>query len=752
MKTLLFKKKAILFIIFFTFFSVSSSLFADEKVLTSQADFQNGMYQNTFYDSQENGIKLQSGQTEGVYESQVFDLGTDADFDSFSWMTSFPVYEDLPDRNGSDTIYQSDNISMNGNILLFHFENPNGGSIVDFNAIDYSGNGNDSENCNLDCPENTDGIIEDGRYFSNKRFFRIKNNQSLNPQNSDFTICHWFKMDALSGADNILYNKERHYEAAIRSGRYYQYAWQPHWNWDGGSSFRVDANKWYFACVVYDHSKQYLYKNGQLVYSRNQTGDIGSNNNDLCLGGRGSTCQSSPLEKGTIDEFSIWNRALSADEIQSIYKRGVSKISIELRSCDDPQCLGENYQTISLPINGGKSSEPSVRVHLLRNRYFQFRLRFRSFDENVKPLLTKIQFSYRPVNHPPTDIRLSTNDINENVQSGTTIATLSAVDQDPRDTHTYFLVNGQGSEDNNLFQISGNQLKINFTPDYENPVDQGDGLHNNTYSIRVRTLDQNRESFEKSFILRVIDVDEDKPQISLKGDNPFTLFVGENYVEPGYVATDLQDGDITYRVQINGNVDSQKTGTYILIYSVSDNAGNIASVTRTVIVKNKRRKGGTKRVSEKEVKRIFSSYKQQEKQKKEDNFSSSSQCLFLNQNLKKGYRDGIISPFGKKIYEVKTLQKILSKLEYKVGPIDGIFGEQTENAVKSFQEDNKLSRDGIVGEKTRKKINNQMQIFCSSQKKDKDRVKETPQRDKESILKEIDSLIQKILELRKLLS
>lgn len=50
--------------------------------------------------------------------------------------------------------------------------------------------------------------------------------------------------------------------------------------------------------------------------------------------------------------------------------------------------------------------------------------------------------------------------------------------------------------------------------------------------------------------------------------------------------------------------------------------------------------------------------------------------------------------------EVKYLQqKLYSKL-YNVGPIDGIFGRQTEQAVKEFQAENGLIADGIVGRRT----------------------------------------------------
>ena len=50
--------------------------------------------------------------------------------------------------------------------------------------------------------------------------------------------------------------------------------------------------------------------------------------------------------------------------------------------------------------------------------------------------------------------------------------------------------------------------------------------------------------------------------------------------------------------------------------------------------------------------------------------------------------------------EVRYLQqKLYSKL-YNVGTIDGIFGDNTQRAVREFQGENGLNVDGIVGRNT----------------------------------------------------
>lgn len=55
--------------------------------------------------------------------------------------------------------------------------------------------------------------------------------------------------------------------------------------------------------------------------------------------------------------------------------------------------------------------------------------------------------------------------------------------------------------------------------------------------------------------------------------------------------------------------------------------------------------------------------------------------------------------------EVRSIQQKLKNLGYDVGSVDGDFGKSTENAVKAFQERNKLRADGIAGLQTINRLN-----------------------------------------------
>ena len=82
--------------------------------------------------------------------------------------------------------------------------------------------------------------------------------------------------------------------------------------------------------------------------------------------------------------------------------------------------------------------------------------------------------------NPPTDLILSaTTTINENVAPNTLIGSFTTFDLDGGN-FTYSFVSGTGSTNNSAFTITGDQLRLNASPDFETQP---------SYNIRVRTTD-----------------------------------------------------------------------------------------------------------------------------------------------------------------------------------------------------------------------------------------------------------------------
>jgi hypothetical protein len=146
--------------------------------------------------------------------------------------------------------------------------------------------------------------------------------------------------------------------------------------------------------------------------------------------------------------------------------------------------------------------------------------------------------------------------------------------------HTAFNDPGATATDN----CSGNlnsAIKITGVVDINTP-----GTYTRTYTV----TDASGNSASAVRTIRVVDTQV--PVIVLTGGSPFKVPCGKAYSEPGYVVTDACAGDLTSAVLVSGSVDASSPGTYALTYTVSDPAGNSATVTRQVEVASGLVEGG----------------------------------------------------------------------------------------------------------------------------------------------------------------
>jgi hypothetical protein len=82
----------------------------------------------------------------------------------------------------------------------------------------------------------------------------------------------------------------------------------------------------------------------------------------------------------------------------------------------------------------------------------------------------------------------------------------------------------------------------------------------------------------------ITNVDADAPTITITGNNPHTHEVKYTYTDAGATASDTVDGNLTTSIAVTNNVNDQVSGSYTVVYDVSDSAGNTAQATRTVNV------------------------------------------------------------------------------------------------------------------------------------------------------------------------
>ena len=89
------------------------------------------------------------------------------------------------------------------------------------------------------------------------------------------------------------------------------------------------------------------------------------------------------------------------------------------------------------------------------------------------------------------------NSIDEDEAIGSIVAYIGVSDDDENDVHTFSLVDGEGSDDNDQFTIEDYTLKSNAVFDYESK---------SSYSIRVKADDGNEGTYEQQLDVNINDV------------------------------------------------------------------------------------------------------------------------------------------------------------------------------------------------------------------------------------------------------
>ena len=155
----------------------------------------------------------------------------------------------------------------------------------------------------------------------------------------------------------------------------------------------------------------------------------------------------------------------------------------------------------SFTIAGDQLLSAAVFDYEAKNSYS---IRVRLIDSTNQTFEQAFTISVMNVNEAPTNLRLSNAVVPENQPPGLFVGTLITTDPDRADTFTYSLVDGDGSDDNASFTITGSHL---LTAASFSLADRS------SYSIRVRTTDAGGLSFEKAFTISVVDTILDNASI-----------------------------------------------------------------------------------------------------------------------------------------------------------------------------------------------------------------------------------------------
>ncbi|MFY0687210.1 MAG: Ig-like domain-containing protein [Cyclobacteriaceae bacterium] len=164
-------------------------------------------------------------------------------------------------------------------------------------------------------------------------------------------------------------------------------------------------------------------------------------------------------------------------------------------------------------------------------------------------------------NVAPTDIALTSTEIDENLPVGSVVGTISGTDPNG-DEMVFSLVSGENSAYNYLFYVdqATNELKTNYLFDYE--AFDNAGLV--PVNIRLEADDQQGETYEEVIAISILDLDEIPPVLTnespsdnsenIELDTEFTLTYDENLVAgTGSYLLRRGDGQLIETLDVDGS-------------------------------------------------------------------------------------------------------------------------------------------------------------------------------------------------------
>jgi len=206
--------------------------------------------------------------------------------------------------------------------------------------------------------------------------------------------------------------------------------------------------------------------------------------------------------------------------------------------------------------------------------YFEYR----AYDDDQISNKGRIDITIIPVNDPPI-----IDAINDQTLISFQSKTLefSVSDVDSNDINIAAASNNTQIFPNNpaylsLIKNNNNQYSL-----YLNPMRDQFG----TTTITITATDSQEASAYETFNVYVKQLDNQGPVISLNQPDIVQMNQNEEYIEPGYIAIDDIDGDVSSSVSTQSNLNTQLPGIYHILYQGKDTAGNNSeSVERMIIV------------------------------------------------------------------------------------------------------------------------------------------------------------------------
>jgi len=365
---------------------------------------------------------LDPAHADGLFRSRVFDAGAPVTWTSLSWMPGAPYWKELPGQGAKESGYPAGSIDMADNALLLHLDGT-GTLLAGGASMDASGKG---VNAFVDAPagggvEFVDGAVGQGAR-DDATTYLFASTQPLDFGEGDFTWAIWASSTGdcvgnavFLGADDGATGPHlwlgcspaadsSNCGPGAAAGRAAGTFKSEHTEMGDGGGFcgtsQINDGAFHHLAIVkkgHAPSTLTLYVDG--VAEANTTATFGhpitfATESALAIGAfTGGTYQA----EGDFDEVSIWKRALSADEITSIYRRGGSRLWLRVRGCTEPDCsdeplfVGPPGMDVYMDPAGALGPPTDLPLSLPKTQYFQYEADFATLHGGVGPELLSVK-------------------------------------------------------------------------------------------------------------------------------------------------------------------------------------------------------------------------------------------------------------------------------------------------------------------------------------------------------------------------
>jgi len=260
-------------------------------------------------------VRLYSGQAEGKKAHYDFVAFTKRPPQFLEDVMEVRVHQRESDLDTFEVLVDSKGPVGDDTVLLMHFDEGLGNKA--FDESEYNNHGT------LNGPSWIDGRFNKALSFDGDDYVEVPNSESLNPT-SAITVEAWIKPVDWNGNRRVLQKglSDNQYRL-LAEGGVLKFHLAGVTNGELTCSL-PSTGEWHHVVGVYDGSKMQIWIDGVKAAERTDaSGSISTTTDPLYIGTKTPTSPSGDFFYGTIDEVRIHSRALSADEVEQSYRRGL---------------------------------------------------------------------------------------------------------------------------------------------------------------------------------------------------------------------------------------------------------------------------------------------------------------------------------------------------------------------------------------------------------------------------------------------